>query len=418
MSDVYMIGASMTPFGRYLEKSVKQLTREAVGGALGDAGLTRDAIGCAYFANTTQGVVEGQHLVPGEIALREMGFEGIPMVNVENACASASSAFHGACLSVKAEMAEVALAVGVDKMYDDDKALSFAIFDGAWDVHDVAGTIAGLEALGAGVEPPDGTHIPNAKRSPFMDVYANFAKFHMKTFASTQRQFAAVAAKNHRHSTLNPLAQYRDDYSIDEILSARIVSWPLTLPMCSPISDGAAAAILCSADYLARLDDATRARAVKVLACEIGTGTNRRVEEVDKHLTHLAANRAYEKAGLGPDDMSLAEVHDATAFGEVTQTENLGFCEFGAGAWLAERGETTLGGRIPINPSGGLESKGHPIGATGLGQIYELATQLRGEAEARQVVEARFAIAENGGGIYGIEESVCCITILGAPQTS
>jgi acetyl-CoA acetyltransferase len=145
----------------------------------------------------------------------------------------------------------------------------------------------------------------------------------------------------------------------------------------------------------------------------MGTGSRRRPEEVEKHLTRRAALRAYEVAGIGPGDIDVAEVHDATAMGEITQTENLGFCEFGQGGWLAERGETKLGGRIPINPSGGLESKGHPIGATGLGQIYELATQVRGEAGPRQVEGARFAIAENGGGIYGIEEATCCITVLG-----
>jgi acetyl-CoA acetyltransferase len=412
MDDVYVIGVSMTPFGRFPAKSVKNLTQEAVRGALADAALARDAVGAAYFANTTQGLMEGQHLVPGQIALREIGFEGIAMVNVENACASASSAFHGAYLAVKAGMSDVALAIGVDKMYGEDKQKSFAIFDGAWDVHGVAGTIAALDALGDGVEPPPGTVIPNAKRSPFMDVYANFAKFHMKTFGSTQRQFAAVAAKNHRHSTLNPLSQYRSDYSIDEILDARIVSWPLTLPMCSPISDGAAAAILCGAEYLATLDAETRRRAVRIGACEIGTGVTRSAAEVEKHITHLTANRAYARAGVGPGDISVAEVHDATAFGEVTQTENLGFCEFGAGGWMAERGDTAIGGRIPINPSGGLESKGHPIGATGLAQIHELTLQLRGEAGPRQVEGARLAIAENGGGIYGIEEAVCCITIL------
>ncbi len=412
MGDVYVIGVSMTPFGRFLDKSVKRLTRESVTDALADASLAKEDIGAAYFANTTQGLIEGQHLVPGEMALRDMGFEGIPMMNVENACASASSAFHSAHLAVKAEMAEVTLAVGADKMYAKDKLKSFEIFDGAWDVHNVDGTIAGLEALGEGVEPPADTVIPNAKRSVFMDVYANFAKFHMKNFGSTQRQFATVAAKNHQHSTLNPLSQYQDSYSVDDILGSRLISWPLTLPMCSPISDGAAAAILCSEEYLATLDDTVRARAVRIGACELGTGTTRKAEEVDKHITHLTANRAYDRAGIGPDDISVAEVHDATAFGEVTQTENLGFCEFGKGGWVAEQGETALGGRIPINPSGGLESKGHPIGATGLGQIYEIATHLRGEAGSRQVDDARFAIAENGGGIYGIEESVCCITIL------
>jgi acetyl-CoA acyltransferase len=412
MNDVYVIGVSMTQFGRFLDKSVKQLTSEAVTGALNDAGIEKQAVGAAYFANTTQGLIEGQHLVPGEMALREMGFEGIPMMNVENACASASSAFHSAYLAVKAEMAEVSLAVGADKMYAEDKLKSFEIFDGAWDVHNVDGTIAGLDALGEGMEPPPGTIIPNEKRSVFMDVYANFAKFHMKNFGSTQRQFAAVAAKNHQHSTLNPLSQYQDAYSIDEILGSRLISWPLTLPMCSPISDGAAAAILCSEENLTTLDDTVRQRAIRIGACELGTGVSRTADEIEKHITHLTANRAYDRAGIGPEDISLAEVHDATAFGEVTQTENLGFCKFGQGGRLAEQGETALGGRIPINPSGGLESKGHPIGATGLGQIYELATHLRGEAGRRQVEDASFAIAENGGGIYGIEESVCCVTIL------
>ncbi len=413
MTDVYIIGVSMTPFGRYLDTSVKQFTETAVNAALGDAGLGRGDIDAAYFSNTTQGVLEGQHLVAGEMALREMGFEGIPMTNVENACASASTALNGAYMAVKAGVSEVVLAVGADKMYDAEKTRSFEIFDGALDVHKVEETFAGMDRMGEGVSPPDGTHIPNTKRSPFMDVYAAFAKFHMKTFGSTQRQIAAVAAKNHHHSTMNPLSQYRDDYDIDQVLAARLISWPLTLPMCSPISDGAAAAIVCGAERLRSLAPEVRARAVKLHASLLGTSVSRAVEEVEKHITHLAANRAYEAAGLGPEDMSLAEVHDASAFAEITQTENLGFCEFGAGGRMAESGETALGGRIPINTSGGLESKGHPIGATGLGQVFELVTQLRGEAGPRQVEDARFAIAENGGGIYGIEESVCCITILG-----
>jgi acetyl-CoA acetyltransferase len=410
MTDVYLVGVAMTPFGKFLEKSVKDLTREAVEGALADAGATREDVGAAWFSNTTQGVLEGQFCVPGEIALRDMGFEAIPMANVENACASASTAFNGAWTAIKAGVTDVALAVGVDKMYDADKARSFAIFDGAIDVHRSEETFAGLMKLGEGVEPPADAALSNQQRSPFMDVYACFAKAHMKMFGLTQRQLAAVASKNHWHSTMNPLAQFHFEASIDEVLAARLISWPLTLPMCSPISDGGAAAILCSEEALDRFD---RARAVKVMASVMGTGSKRRPEEVEKHLTRRAALRAYEAAGIGPDDIDVAEVHDATAMGEVTQTENLGFCEFGQGGWLAERGETRLGGRIPINPSGGLESKGHPIGATGLGQIYELATQVRGEAGARQVEGARFAIAENGGGIYGIEEATCCITVLG-----
>lgn len=410
MTDVYLVGVAMTPFGKFLEKSVKDQTREAVEGALADAGAQQADIGAAWFSNTTQGVLEGQFCVPGEIALRDMGFEAIPMVNVENACASASTAFNGAWTAIKAGVTDVALAVGVDKMYDADKSRSFAIFDGAIDVHRSKETFAGLLKLGEGVEPPADAASSNQQRSPFMDVYACFAKAHMKMFGLTQRQLAAVASKNHWHSTMNPLAQFNFEASVEEVLAGRLISWPLTLPMCSPISDGGAAAILCSEAALERFD---RSRAVKILASVMGTGSRRRPEEVEKHLTRRAALRAYEVAGIGPGDVDVAEVHDATAMGEITQTENLGFCEFGQGGWLAERGETKLGGRIPINPSGGLESKGHPIGATGLGQIYELATQVRGEAGSRQVEGARFAIAENGGGIYGIEEATCCITVLG-----
>ncbi|MCH9670857.1 MAG: thiolase family protein [Gammaproteobacteria bacterium] len=414
MDDVYVVGIGMTPFGKFLDTSVKQLTQKTVEQTLADAKCPQDAIGAAYFSNTTQRVLDGQYLVPAQMALRDMGFEGIPISNVENACASASTAFQHAYTAIKAGQTDVALAIGVEKMYDADKAKSFEIFDGAWDVYEKEQTQRALEAMGDGVEPPEGVNIPNGQRSVFMDIYAAFAKFHMKTFGSTPRQLAAISAKNHGHSALNPLSQYQNTYSVDEVLNARLISWPLTLPMCSPISDGGAAAILCSRDALDRFD---KSRALPVKACVLGSGINREVEEVEKHITHLTANRAYEQAGIGPNDISVAEVHDATAFGEVTQAENLGFCEFGQGGVIAERGETSLGGRIPINTSGGLESKGHPIGATGLGQLYELGVQLRGEAGERQVDGATFAVAENGGGIYRIEEATCCVTILGGPTT-
>ncbi|MCP1337696.1 thiolase family protein [Futiania mangrovi] len=410
MTDVYVVGIGMTPFGRFLDKSVKDLTREAVTGALDDAGVDKDAVGAAFFANASQAAIEGQYMIPGEIALRDMGIGGIPVTNVENACASASTAFHLAYGQIKAGLTDVALAVGAEKMFDADKTKSFAVFNGAWDVHEADKITGNLMKLAEGVETPPERAGDNRMRSVFMDVYAALAKFHMKTFGSTERQFAAVAAKNHHHSTMNPLSQYRNDMTVEEVLAARMISWPLTLPMCAPISDGAAAAILCTEDALDRFD---RSRAVKVHASVLATGIDRQPEEVDKHITHLAAKKAYDVAGLGPEDMSVAEVHDASAFAEVVQAENLGFCEFGQGGWLAEQGETALGGRIPINTSGGLESKGHPIGATGLGQIYELVTQLRGEAGARQVEKARFAIAENGGGFQGYEEAVACITILG-----
>ena len=179
----------------------------------------------------------------------------------------------------------------------------------------------------------------------------------MEQFGTTQAQLAMVAAKNHTHSVDNSRSQYRRAMSVEEVLAAKTISWPLTLPMCAPVSDGGAAAIVCHGDLLT---DQQRQRAVPVLACEIGIGSNRKPEAFDEHLCRRIANRAYEKAGIGPADISLAEVHDATAFAEIQQTENLGFCELGGGGPLVESGATTLGGRLPVNPSGGLQSKGHP----------------------------------------------------------
>ena len=408
MTDLFVVGVSMTPFGKFLDKSVKALTEEAVTAALQDAGCDKAAIGAAFFANAAQSAMEGQYMVGGEIALRAMGFSELPIFNVENACASASTAFNLACTQLKAGECDVALAVGAEKMYSRDKARTFEVFNGAWDVHEVDSLTQNLLRLAEGLETPAGAESVGA-RSIFMDVYAALAKQHMARFGTTERQLAAVAAKNHRHSTLNPLSQYRTGMTVEEVLAARTISWPLTLPMCAPISDGAAAAILCRGDMLDRFD---RTRAVKVEATVLASGSDRRPDQVEKHICRRAATQAYERAGVGPQDMSLAEVHDASAFAEVVQVENLGFCEFGQGGWLAEHGETALGGRIPVNPSGGLESKGHPIGATGLGQVFELVTQLRGEAGKRQVEKARFAIAENGGGFHGFEEAAACVTIL------
>ncbi len=407
---VYVAGVGMTPTGKFLERSLKQLTADAVLAALADAGLQAADIESAFFSNATQGVLEGQSMVRGEIALRSMGIESIPIYNIENACASASSAFNLAVQYVRSGEGEIALAVGAEKMFCTDKAKMFGVFDGAWDVHTVASNQRNLLALGEGITPPEGS-TSKSPYSLFMDVYAAFGRFHMREFGSTQRQFAAVSAKNHAHSVHNPLAQYRHAYTIEQVLAAPPITYPLTLPMCAPISDGGAAALVCSEAALARL--ANRRRAVRVLASVVGTGSTRRPEDVGQHLTVRSAKLAYERAGVGPGDISLAEVHDATAIGEIVQSENLGFCAFGEGGALAESGATTIGGRIPINTSGGLESKGHPIGATGLGQLHELVVQLRGEAGPRQVEGARLAIAENGGGIYGLEEAVCAITILG-----
>jgi len=408
---VFIAGIGMTPFGKHMDTSVKQLTRRAVEAALADAGGEQTALQAAFFGNSTQGHMDGQHMIRGELALRDMGLQGLPVVNVENACASASTALHLAVNYVRAGAADIVLAVGAEKMYSADKARSFSAFDGAWDVHE---TVTGKEQLlrmGRGIEPPAGS-MSSKPYSVFMDIYAAMGRMHMREYGTTQRQFAAVSAKNHAHSVHNPLAQYRDAYTVEQILAAAPIAYPLTLPMCSPISDGAAAVIVCNEAGLRRLGVA-RKRVVRVLASVLQTGSDRPAEALDRHLVRLGSTKAYEQAGIGPQDVNVAEVHDATAIGEIIQSEVLGLCPPGQGGPMAERGDTTIGGRIPINPSGGLESKGHPIGATGLGQIHELVTQLRGEAGARQVNDPRIAIAENGGGLRGVEEAVASITLLG-----
>ena len=410
MTQIYIAGVAMTRFGKFLDRSVKDMTREVVGAALDDAGAAIADIDAAYFANAAQGALEGQSSIPGEIALRHAGFSGIPITNVENACASASTAFDLAATWLEAGRGEVALAIGVEKMFLEDRQKMFSVFDGGWDVHEADQSAARLIAMGDGLDAPAGEEDDPRQHSLFMDVYAALAKHHMKAFGTTREQLAAVAAKNHDHSQHNALSQYQVPMSVDEVLAARRISWPLTMPMCSPISDGGAAAIVCTADALDRFD---RARAVPVRARVQRSGSDRGPDEYDRHITRLAANAAYERAGVGPADMDLAEVHDATAFAEIIQIENLGFCATGEGGPFTESGATRLGGSIPVNPSGGLESKGHPVGATGLAQLHELVTQLRGDAGQRQVEGARLAIAENGGGFHGVEEAAAVVTILG-----
>lgn len=410
MEQVYVVGVGMTPFGRQLDASIKSLAHAAVSDALADAGIDKGAVQAAYFANCTQGHMQGQHMIRGEVVMRTMGIEEIPVVNVENACASASTAFNLAVNFLKAGEGDVALAVGAEKMFSTDRSLMLAAFDSAWDIEEEKSIRERLLRLGDGVPVPEGTTSPKPY-SVFMDVYAAFSRFHMKRFGTTQRQLAAVAAKNHAHSIHNHRAQFRDAYTVEQVLAAPPITYPLTLPMCSPISDGGAAAVLATDSGLRRLG-LDRNRAIAVRASVVQTGSDRDPADVERHCTALGAKRAYEKAGLGPDDISVAEVHDATAMGEIIQVENLGFCQFGDGGAISERGETSLGGRLPVNPSGGLESKGHPVGATGLAQIFELVTQLRGEAGPRQVENARVALAENGGGLHGIEEAVASITIL------
>ncbi|MEK2605732.1 thiolase family protein [Burkholderia arboris] len=410
MSNIYIAGIAMTVFGRHLDRSLDDLAREALQRALRDAGCHADAIRAAFYAGITNGALQGQLSIPGQVIFSKIGLEGIPVFNVENACASGSTAVHLAVRELQSGACDVALALGVEKMNVADKAKSFALFEAGWDVSRVDENFATLARLGEGIEPPPGSE-SDRPYSRFMKIYAAMCRHHMHTYGTTQRQIAAVSAKNHGHSVHNPYSQFRQPFTIDEVLAAAPITYPITLPMCAPLSDGAAAAILCTEEGLERIG-ADRNRCIRIAASVIRSFTRRRIDEPHKHIGRLAAQQAFEQAGVGPEDMDVAEVHDASAMGEIIQAENLGFVPLGEGGPAAERGEFTLGGRIPINTSGGLESKGHPLGATGIGQLYELVTQLRGEAGARQVDGARHAIQENGGGLQGVEEAALAIHIL------
>jgi acetyl-CoA acetyltransferase len=243
-----------------------------------------------------------------------------------------------------------------------------------------------------------------------MDTYAMQAAFHMSKYGTTQRQIATAASQDHHHGSLNPLAQYRFEVSVDQALEDRVVSYPLTRSMCAPVGDGAAAALVCSERFLAGLPSEVRERAIEIKASTLSGGKYRRLDEPG--LSRIAAERAYKMADLSPSEINVAEVHDATSFSVIYQSEMMGFCSEGKGGDFVSSGATAWGGELPINLSGGLVSKGHPVGATGLSMIHELTTQLRGEAGPRQAEGARVALAENGGGSIGFDEAVCSITIL------
>lgn len=413
MRDVFIVGSSMTRFAKHLDRCIKDLVKEAVEGVLSDADIGREDIQAAWFSNSMWGYFTDQHCIRGQVALSKLGIEGIPITNVENACAGASTALHMAWTGVASGMYDCVLAVGAEKLYDEDKLKTFKAYWAGIDVENMEEQMeAWRNALsGVTLEMPvkDDSKGAGTSRSAFMDIYCGMTRWHMATYGTTQRQLAAIASKNHFHSSMNPYAQYQKDMSIQEVLEGRIVTWPLTVPMCAPVGDGSSAALLCSGDFMKRL---ASSRPVKIMASVLGSGTGRAISEEDKDIAVRLSRQAYEIAGVGSQDIHVAEVHDATAFGELHQTESLGFCPPGEGGPFAESGATRLGGKIPINTSGGLESRGHPVGASGLGQIFELVTQLRHEAGARQVENCRLALAENGGGNLGFEEAAMGIHIL------
>ena len=402
MSDnVYVIGAAMTRFGKHPERGLKSLAAEAISAALKDAGLEPGALQAAYMGNAAASVITGQVLIPGQTVLRGMGIGRIPVVNVENACATSATAFQQAVEMVRLGAYDVVLVAGFEKLYHEDKARTFSVFKGAVDVEALDQVLAGVKASGGDAD-------RGRQRSLFMDLYARMARRHMERHGSTVRHFAMVSAKNSRHGALNPYAQFREELTVDEVLAAPMVAPPLTLPMCSPIGDGAASLIIASEAMIRKLG---ANRAIRVRSSVLASGWDY-TDDDEETVPEYAARLAYEAAGLGPSDIDVIELHDASAPAELIYYEYLGLAPRGEGVRLIEEGATSLGGRRPVNPSGGLLRKGHPIGASGAAQIYELVTQLRGEAGARQAAGARTALAENGGGMLGADVAAIVVSVL------
>jgi acetyl-CoA acetyltransferase len=400
-------GVGMTAFGKHMDRGLKSLGAEAVLAALDDAGLEKGQIEAAWVGNAAAGLVTGQECIRGQVVLRSIGMGKLPVVNVENACASASTAFQQACAMVTAGLYDVVLALGVEKLHHPDKRKSFAAFSGAVDVEALAGLLAALGKGAAGAGAGAASEGAGEKRSMFMDIYAAAARAHMKRYGTTVRQFAAVAAKNSYHGSLNPRAQFREALSIDEVLAAPMIAEPLTRPMCSPIGDGAAAVVIVSERKARELGVS---RPIGVVSSVLRSGWDREGDELG--VAELCAREAYREAGLGPGELDVVELHDASAPAEVIAYEALGLCGPGDGGKLVESEATRLGGRIPVNTSGGLLRKGHPVGATGLAQVVELTEQLQGRSGARQVERAMVGLAQNGGGALGSDAAAMCVTIL------
>jgi acetyl-CoA acyltransferase len=374
------------------ERGLRSLAEEAVGEALKDAGAGPDEIDLVCFSNAAAGPITGQGCITGQATLRHTGLLGSPIVNIENACASGSTAFAMACANLAAGTADVAIVVGAEKLSHPDKAKTFAAFSSAYDQE----------------EPPTAARSAGtaAGRSVFMDVYARVAIDYMRKSGATVEDFAQVAVKAHRHGALNPKAQYGQPVTAEAVLASRAVSGPLTVLMCSPIGDGAATLVLANERGLARLD----ADPVRVLATSLVSGRDR--GDGAPSAVQRAVERAYREAGVGPDDLDVIELHDAAAPAELIVYEELGLCGPGEARELLHSGATALGGRVPVNPSGGLQSKGHPVGATGRAQLVELADQLRSRCGERQVNGARIALAENAGGYLENDPAVATVAIL------
>lgn len=376
--DVYIVGIDMIRFGRYPDRTVPGLAAEAALLALDDAGLAIKDMQALFCGNLGQanGMV-------GQRMLAEVGQTGIPVTNVANACATGATAFRDAWMSIKAGVYDTVLAVGVEQM-------GKGLLGGA-----SGASPEGL--IGSGTMPA---------------MFSQIGMEHARKYGTTFDQFARVAVKNHWHSTMNAKSMYREVTPLQEVMAAEMIAWPNTKLMCSVNVDGSAAAVLVSEAKMKQLG--LQDRAVKVRASEMSSNpfAERQMAMPDfSAATRLAVKNAYANAGVGPEDVDLVELHDCFATAEIVHYENLGLCRDGEAGRLINDGETQLGGRIPVNVSGGLLSKGHPLGATGIANLYEIATHLRGAAGARQVKGARLGLTHVVGGGPGMG-TACAIHIL------
>ena len=381
-------GVGVTRFGKYLDRSLRDIGGEAIAAALADAAVDPDQIEMVFVANTVASVISDQVAVVGQVVLNGSGIAGVPVYNIDNACAGSSTALNLDTHAIAAGAARRILVVGVEKMYSDDRTKTFRALNGAADIEWVRET---------GVD--------SERESVFMkEVYAARLREYAERWPLSEDTLAQIAVKNRGNARLNDNAQFRDPLTVEDVLASRVVQAPVRALMCAPIGDGAAAAVIVCEELARRTD-----RAVSIKASRVSMGSP---PPRGRSTIARVAGHAYADAGLGPDAIDVAEVHDATAFSELLAYEELGFCEPGEGTKLVDDGATTLAGRIPVNPSGGLESRGHPLAATGVAQIAALTTQLRGEAGAAQVPNARVALAETAGGFVGGDSAAVAVTIL------
>ena len=403
MRDVAIIGVGMTRFGKLPDKGIKDLVREAATAAMADAGVEAKHLDAAYVGSAVAGLMTGQEQIKAQVTLAPMGIDRIPMINVENACASSSSALHLAWTAVAAGVYDCALVVGFEKLYDADKRKSFQALGTAVDVELFKTFLSSFEKQQSDAKIlKEGS---GEKRSVFMDMYAYYTRTYMERFGLTQEHFAKLAVKSHKNGALNPHAQYQDTVTLEQVLSSGDVSYPLTRMMCSPIGDGAAAAVVCTKDKAGRFSG----RPIMIAASVLGSGTLSM--QADDSLTKRLGPKAFAAAGIGPEDLDVIEVHDATSPSEIITLIELGVCRGEDAARSIDEGWLEVDGRCPTNTSGGLVTKGHPIGATGLGQVHEIVTQLRGAAGRRQVKDAKVGLTHNGGGILGVDAAAMAVHV-------